>query len=148
VRVPEPISTGADKAADSLFRSVRAIFRVRSQVRRNNRSALRIHEDLTSWARDDLKKEERALDASVKDLARRRLLNTGEVGAEENRIRGDYAVHWRDRKRQADRDLEDLKDSETALHRTYRRLRKNPWPENPDREEVENITRSWEERLR
>jgi hypothetical protein len=115
-------------------------------VKRHNREALRIHEDLTTWARDDLQKEAHALSGSENELAARGMLESGQRGANERRIRDEFAVRWRDRKRQATRDLEDLQDAEGALHRVYRQLRANPWPKNPHQEEVDRITRGWNDR--
>jgi hypothetical protein len=74
------------------------------------------------------------------------MLNSGERTAQELRVSDEFARRWRDRKRQAERDLEDIRHSENALHRVWRRLRCPPFPTNPDEDEVVVITRRWDAR--
>jgi thioesterase domain-containing protein len=135
------------KTSREALHFVLALLRIGGDVKRDNRKVLRIYQDLTTWARDDLRKEAQALTEMENDLAARRMLKSGSRGFHEERIRDEVAERWRNRKRQATREIEDIQDAETALHRRYRRLRSKPWPENPDQGELEKITGEWEKRL-
>src|SRR6266508_1660622 len=104
--MPEPatiISTAA-KTAGFLAR-----FLPWTTVKRHNRLALREHENLVRWARDDLRREGQALDAVAED-ARERGVRGGLARQGERQVRTQYAERWRNRKSEFDRALEDLRD--------------------------------------
>jgi hypothetical protein len=140
--MPEPTSliSAATKAAE-------AASKVRPWVtaRRNDRLANDEYEDLITWARDDLRNEADALEGVRNDLAARGMLRTGELGYQLNRVRDEFARRWRDRKRQTDRKLRDVRDAEGVAVRLWRWLRRKPWPENPWDEELGQISALWED---
>jgi hypothetical protein len=136
----EPFSFGGIvRAAVEL---VKAIPNVGSDVTRHNREVERIYEDTTSWAQDELRNEADAVRSVYVDPEGYPLYRAGQT-VEAHRIRADFAERWRNRERQARRDIEDLRDSENVLHGLWRRLRRRSWPENPDQAEVERITAEW-----
>jgi hypothetical protein len=141
----EPLSTGgAAKAASELLHSLFGVFRVGRDVRVHDTRARRIYEDLTTWARDEVAKQREEQRRVDEQLAARGIFRSGSRDAQHRRIHEEFARRWRDRKRQAERDLEDLRLAETWLHALYRRVRKRPWPQNPHQAEVDNISRAWE----
>ena len=139
----EPVG-GATAAAKGALHAVR----IGDTTKRNNRLAERVYEDLARWARDDIQAEARELEAKREELNKRNLSYSGHANSEEARIRGEFAHRWRDRRTAADREIEDLHDSENVLHQMWRKIVRRPWPENPHRDEIERLTAAWEERAR
>jgi hypothetical protein len=138
---PTSIVTAAVKTLSAVAR-----FQPWKTVRRHDRLIGEEYEDLLTWARDDLQKEAAALDAINEDMNARNLFYSGVRGKELRRVRDDFAVRWRDRKRQSDRKLEAIREEEGLTVKAWRRLSKKPWPENPDAEELRAITAAaWED---
>lgn len=114
-------------------------------VRRHNRLVRQEFEDLTLFADDNLQSEARALEGVKNDLAARGMLRSGALGARLLEVRNTHARQWTDRKRRAERTFEELREHEGVTVRAWRRIRKSPWPENPDAERLRVITRAWED---
>jgi hypothetical protein len=146
---PATVATTAAKAAVAVAR-----FRPWQTVKRHDRFMRNEYEDLNTWAYDDLEKEANALERARGPG--RRLLDSdealevirdgisGEFDAELTRIHEEFARRWRDRKREADRKAEALREDEGLGVRAWRRIVRKPWPENPDAEELKDITAVWE----
>ena len=113
-------------------------------VRRHNRLALQEYEDLNTWALDDLQNEARNLEAVKSDMIERGMLHSGAYGAGLRRVRDEYARRWRDRRRASDRRLEELREAEGATVKSWRWIRKDPFPTNSQGSQLATITRAWE----
>jgi hypothetical protein len=110
---------------------------------------------LNTWAHDDLEKEVVALEQAR--APGRRLLDSdealevtrdgisGEFGTELTRVHEEFARRWRDRKREADRKAEALREAEGMGVRVWRKVARKPWLENPEAEELRDITATWED---
>jgi hypothetical protein len=114
-------------------------------VRRHNRLVRQEYEDLTLFADDNLQSETRALEGVKNDLAGRGMLHSGAYGAGLREARERHARQWTDRKREADRKFEEMREHEGITVRGWRKIKKLPWPENPEAEKVRVITRAWED---
>jgi hypothetical protein len=112
-------------------------------VRRHNRLVRQEYEDLTLFADDNLQGEARALEGVKSDLAGRGMLHSGAYGAGLREVRERHARQWTDRKRESERKFEELREHEGITVRLWRRVKKLPWPENPDAERVHVSTRAW-----
>jgi hypothetical protein len=77
-------------------------------------------------------------------MAQRGILRSGMYGAALLEVRNTHARQWTDRKRLADRKFEELREHEGVTVRLWRRLKKSPWPENPEAENLSVVTRAWE----
>jgi hypothetical protein len=140
--VAEPFSIGAlIDLASRIVRALLSVFTLGSVTSRHNREVERIYEDTTSWARNELRKQAHEIRGVY--LTRGRPTLVAGQTAQVARIQSDFAKRWRNRERQANRDIEDLQDSENPLHRLYRRLRRRPWPDNPDQAEIDRLTADW-----
>lgn len=139
----EPIGAGTAATKATL-----SAVRIGDTTKRNNRLALREYEDLARWARDVLQEEASELNGAEERARERRIAGPGLGQQELGRVRDVFAQRWRDRKSASDRALEDLHDSENVLHRTWRKARRRPWPENPYEEELRTISQGWEQRAR
>jgi len=117
-------------------------------VKRHDRLVSQEHEDLITWARDDLREEAEALQRLRNELAARGMLQSGELGSGLQRTRDTFARRWRDRKRASDRRLAELREAEGATVRMWRKLRRRPWPTDPNAEELAAITVAWEDEER
>jgi hypothetical protein len=135
--IPTAAIASAAKAASN--------FKPWKTIRRHNRLIREEYEDLITWARDDLQKEAVALNDLREDMNKRNLLYGGFYAKEQLRVRDEFAVRWRDRKRASDRKLEALREDEGVAVRAWRWLMKKPWPSNPDAEELRRITAGWED---
>jgi hypothetical protein len=114
-------------------------------VRRHNRLVRQEYEDLTLFADDNLRSETRALEGVESDLAGRGMLHSGAYGAGLREVRERHARQWADRRREAERKFEELREQEGITIRLWRRVKDSPWPENPEAERVRVITRAWED---
>jgi hypothetical protein len=114
-------------------------------VRRHNRFVREEYEDLNLFANDNLQSEARALDGVKSDLAARGMLNSGAYGATLREVRDRHARQWTDRKREAERKFEELRENEGVTVRAWRKIKKSPWPENPEDENLRVITQAWED---
>jgi len=121
------------------------VSRVRN-VDRNNARVLDEYEDLARWARDELQAEAEQLETTRELLAARGMLDSGQTGFEDRRIRDEFARRWRDRHSLSKRTIRDTKLSEGAVEWLWRKARARPWPEDPEAEATERVTRGWEER--
>jgi hypothetical protein len=130
-----------------LLMALGGLFTLGRVIRNHDKRASRIHEDLTDWARDEARKEPKALKALLEELNKDNLFYSGHRDEKEKELLDGYAERWRNRKREAERKLEDLKDSENILHQALRKLRDKPWPKNPDEAELARVTKHWESRL-
>jgi hypothetical protein len=111
-----------------LGRTLGALFDGPADIARHNRRALREHEDMYRWMKDEGESLAIELNQADAELAARGMLQSGERGHRENRIRTESARRYRDRRSAYDRKLEDLCDAETVVHRAYRRLLRRRWP--------------------
>ncbi len=102
---------------------------------------------MTDWARDEARKAGLEQKALIEELNKDNLFYSGHRVQRENELLDGYAESWRNRRREAERKLEDIKDSENVLHRGWRKLRGKPWPTNPHEAEVARLTNDWESRL-
>jgi hypothetical protein len=141
--MPEPTASTIATAAKAV--SAISKFQPWKTVRRHDRVVREEYEDLVTWARDDLQKEASALEAVDEETNARNLFYSGYRGKELRRVRDEFAVRWRDRKRASDRKLEALREEEGPGVKAWRRLKKKPWLENPYAEELRVITRAWED---
>lgn len=114
-------------------------------VRRHNRLVRQEHEDLNLFANDNLQSEARALEGVKNELAARGMLNSGAYGTGLREIRDRHARQWTDRKREAERKFEELREHEGVTVRAWRKIKKSPWPEDPEAENLRVITRAWED---
>jgi hypothetical protein len=135
--IPTGAAVSAVKAASK--------FKPWETVRRHNRLVRQEYEDLTLFAEDNLQSEARALDGVKSDLAGRGMLHSGAYGAGLREARERHARQWMDRKREAERKFEELREQEGISVRLWRRVKKSPLPENPEREKVNVITRAWDD---
>jgi DNA anti-recombination protein RmuC len=140
--MPEPASI-VSAAAKTV--SAVAKFQPWKTVRRHDRLIREEYEDLATWARDDLQKEAKALEDVREEMNQRNLLYSGQYGKELRRVRDEFAVRWRDRKRSADRKLEAMREEEGVSVRLWRWLTKKPWPANPDAAELTAMTAAWDD---
>lgn len=139
--MPEPLATATEAAREGVG-LVRSVLSVAGTVRRHNDRVADLHEDVTRWARDQLRHEAEARDAARAE-ARKRLLGTQGLGAQgESAVRRRFAHQWRDRRSQYERDVRDLRHSENSIHRLYRKVMRKPWPENPNTDELARLTRA------
>lgn len=130
-----------------LLTALTGVFALGRVVHQHDKQVQRIYEDLTDWARDEARKEPKALRALREDLSKRNLGYSGHGDEKEKELLDGYAESWRNRKREAERKLEDIRDSESALHRAWRKARRRPWPTNPHAAEVAQLSKGWESRL-
>jgi hypothetical protein len=137
---PSTVAGTAAKAVSAVAR-----FRPWATVKRHDRLAHEQYEDLITWARDDVQKEAQALDEAKERLNARNLLYSGQLGRELSRVRDEFSIRWRDRKREADRLLRAMREEEGASVRAWRRMRRRPWPINPWRGELSALTAGWED---
>jgi hypothetical protein len=120
-------------------------FKPWATVRRHDRLIRQEHEDLLTFARDQLQVEAQALEEARKDLAARGALQSGEFGAALTRVRDESAKRWRDFKRTSDRKIEEMKENEGVTVRVWRVIRRKPWPVNPNASELRELARPWED---
>jgi len=123
------------------------VFTLSRVVRQHDKQAHRIYEDLADWARDEARRERKALNALLEELNKENLFYSSTRDEKEKELLDGFAERWRNRKREAERKLEDIEDSENVLHRAWRKLRNRPWPTNPHAAEVAGLTKDWESRL-
>jgi len=83
----------------------------------------------------------------LEELNKQNLFYSGTRDEQEKELLDGYAERWRNRKRDAGRQLEDIRDSENVLHRAWRKLRHKAWPDNPHEAEMVRLTKDWESRL-
>jgi hypothetical protein len=114
-------------------------------VQRHNRLIRQEYEDLTLFADDNLRSETRALEGVKNDLAARGMLQSGELSFGLLEVRDRHARRRMDRKREADRKFEELREHEGITVRVWRRIKNSAWPQNPEAANVLNITRAWED---
>jgi len=135
--IPTSAALGAAKAA--------ARFRPPwTAIGRHNRLVREAYEDLLTFARDESQVEADALQAVRNELAARGMLRSGQLGVELRRARDEQARKWRDFKRERERRIEEIREEEGFLVKSWRKFRHNPWPENEDTNELSGLTRTWE----
>jgi hypothetical protein len=118
-------------------------FRPWLNVRRHDRVALQEYDDLVTWARDDLQEEARQLERKRAEVAARGMLPSSEFAYQLRRVRDEFARRWRDRSRQAERQLAELRDAEGWAEGAWRWLMRRPWPPDPHADEVASLSRAW-----
>lgn len=146
----EPIyhpSSMPDIPTSAAVSAVKAASKIKpwQTVRRHNRLVRQEYEDLNLFAQDNLQSEARALEGVKNDLASRGLLYSGAYGVALREVRETHARRWADRQREAQRKFEEFREHEGITVRTWRKLKKSPWPENPEGENLRVVTRAWED---
>lgn len=83
------------------------------------------------------------------DLNFRNLWHSSYAAQARADLRRPYAQRWRDRRSEGERKIEDAHDEEWVLHDWWRKLPwvRRPWPEDPYAQQIEQLTRGWEEFL-
>ena len=103
------------------------------------------YEDLMTFSQDELQVEADALERVRNDLAPRGMLRSGQLGVDLRRVRDESARRWRDTKRENDRRIEEIRETEGFSVKPVRKLRCRPWPENSDADQLAAMTAAWED---
>jgi hypothetical protein len=138
--MPEPFSTAGTSAARCVYG-----LRLGFTTKRHNRIVEREYEDRVRWARDDHAAEEKRLRELDEELNKMNLFYSGHAIKVRAEVRELHARRWRDRKSEGDRTIEDAHDEENLLHYIDRKLARRPWPENPHADEIDYLTREWDQ---
>jgi hypothetical protein len=137
----DPASAGA---THELWKLVSTLWTARRDTARDNDLVLAEYEDLARWARDDAEAERTAIEDAGRGW---REWGSPTLEEQEQRIRREFAVRWRNRKSQSGRTIRQLRYSENFIHWLYRAAF-SPWPANPYADEIMLLTRRWEDMIR
>lgn len=102
-----------------------------------------VHDEVNRWAADQLRRQGDDLDAARRAAREQGL---GDLATEDElALRRSYAHQWRDKKSQYERELRELRHSESPIHRRYRQAFGRRWPANPETDRLARITRQWDD---
>ena len=119
---------------------------VPATIRRNDERIRNRDEDLLTWVMDDDRDLEREVSAKQQAAYAAGVVSTGIHFQIRDRVTAVFEHRYRDQLRDAERVTRDVRLSEGAIHRAYRKLWNRPYPVLKAPREAEIIVARWKAR--